>query len=67
MAPLDGIVAATVPRFGVVVGQVWSEMDVSWHATVLQHSVTTWYETLFSATNEEEWERTKSLPLLLTS
>jgi hypothetical protein len=43
VAPLDGVVAAAVPRFEVVGGQVWLEMDVSWHAMVLQHSVTTAY------------------------
>lgn len=43
MAPLDGVVAAPVACFEVVVGQVGFETDVSWHATVLQHSVTTSY------------------------
>jgi len=44
MAPLDCVAAGTVACSEVVGGQVRLEMEVSWHATVLQHSITTPYE-----------------------
>ncbi len=44
MAAFYRVVALAVACFEVVVGQVWLEMDGSWHAAVLQHSVTTSYE-----------------------
>lgn len=44
MAPLYRVAAGTVACFEVVDGQVGLELEVSWHATVLQHSFTTPYE-----------------------
>jgi hypothetical protein len=41
MAPLDWVAAAAVARFEVKAGEVRLKMEVSWHATVLQHSIAT--------------------------
>ena len=46
MAAFYRFVALAVACFEVVVGQVGFERDVSWHATVLQHSVTTSYNSV---------------------
>jgi len=44
MTPLYRVAAAAVAHFEVVVGKVRLKRDMSWHATVLQHSIATSYE-----------------------
>jgi hypothetical protein len=47
-AALDRIAGAAVVRIEVVLGEMWGEMDVSWHAAVLQRSGATPYDTIFA-------------------
>ena len=55
MAALDRIRCRAIPLLEVVVGEVGSEVDVSWHAPVLQLHAATPYD--FNSPNTELWNQ----------